>query len=177
MPQAASPATESPATFHGDWYLAWAGYNAGEGRISRAIRKERTTDFWRMTTGKRRSLRAETRHYVPKLIAAAVVAKQPERFGITPPVPTPFEYDSLVVSGVNGLDVIARLAGVSLAEIRELNPQYLRLATPPRSQSVIRLPAGSGEKVAEAYADQNECDYAALLQGIESGRIEAQIGT
>ncbi len=98
-------------------------------------------------------LTAETQDYVPKLIAAAVVAKQPERFGITPPVPTPFEYDSLVVSGVNGLDVIARLAGVSLAEIRELNPQYLRLATPPRSQSIIRLPAGSGEKVAEAYAD------------------------
>jgi membrane-bound lytic murein transglycosylase D len=98
-------------------------------------------------------LRAETQDYVPKLIAAAVVAKQPERFGIVPPVPAPFEYDSLVVSGVTGLDVIARLAGVSVAEIRELNPQYLRLATPPRSQSVIRLPAGSGEKVADAYAD------------------------
>jgi membrane-bound lytic murein transglycosylase D len=98
-------------------------------------------------------LTAETQDYVPKLIAAAVVAKQPERFGITPPVSTPFEYDSLVVSGVNGLDVIARLAGASMAEIRELNPQYLRLATPPRAQSVIRLPAGSGEKVAEAYAE------------------------
>ena len=98
-------------------------------------------------------LTAETQDYVPKLIAAAVVAKQPERFGITPPVPAPFEYDSLVVSGITGLDVIARLAGVSLAEIRELNPQYLRLATPPRSQSVIRIPAGSGEKVAAAFAD------------------------
>jgi membrane-bound lytic murein transglycosylase D len=97
-------------------------------------------------------LTAETQDYVPKLIAAAVVAKQPERFGITPPLPAPFEYDSLVVSGITGLDVIARLAGVSLAEIRELNPQYLRLATPPRSQSVIRIPAGSGEKVAAAYA-------------------------
>jgi membrane-bound lytic murein transglycosylase D len=96
-------------------------------------------------------LTAETQDYVPKLIAAAVVAKQPERFGITPPLPAPFEYDSLVVSGITGLDVIARLAGVGLAEIRELNPQYLRLATPPRTQSVIRIPAGSGEKVAEAY--------------------------
>jgi membrane-bound lytic murein transglycosylase D len=98
-------------------------------------------------------LTAETQDYVPKLIAAAIVAKQPERFGITPPVPTPFEYDSLVVSGVSGLDVIARLAGVSVAEIRELNPQYLRLATPPRSQSVIRLPPGSGKTVAKSYAD------------------------
>jgi peptidoglycan lytic transglycosylase D len=98
-------------------------------------------------------LTAETQDYVPKLIAAALVAKQPERYGITPPVPAPFEYDSLVVPGVTGLDVIARLAGVSTAEIRELNPQYLRFATPPRTSSVIRLPAGSGEKVASRYAE------------------------
>ncbi|MGH7510649.1 MAG: transglycosylase SLT domain-containing protein [Gemmatimonadales bacterium] len=97
-------------------------------------------------------LATETQDYVPKLIAAAVIAKQPERFGITPPVPVPFTYDSLVVTATTGLDVIARLAGVSLAEIRELNPQYLRLATPPRSEAVIRLPPGTGEKVAESYA-------------------------
>jgi membrane-bound lytic murein transglycosylase D len=97
-------------------------------------------------------LTSETQDYVPKLIAAAVIAKQPERFGITPPVPAPFTYDSLVVGATTGLDVIARLAEVSVAEIRELNPQYLRLATPPRSESVIRLPAGTGDRVAERYA-------------------------
>jgi membrane-bound lytic murein transglycosylase D len=97
-------------------------------------------------------LTLETQDYVPKLIAAAVIAKQPERYGITPPVPVPFEYDSLVVTSTTGLDVVARLAGVSLAEIRELNPQYLRLATPPRTHSVIRLPVGSGSKVASGYA-------------------------
>jgi membrane-bound lytic murein transglycosylase D len=96
-------------------------------------------------------LTAETQDYVPKLIAAAVVAKQPERYGITLPVTAPFTYDSLVVSSTTGLDVIARLAGVSAAEIRELNPQYLRFATPPRSVAIIRLPYGSGEKVAAAY--------------------------
>lgn len=97
-------------------------------------------------------LTTETQDYVPKLIAAAVIAKQPERYGITPPVPVPFEYDSLIVSTTTGLDVVARLADASLAEIRELNPQYLRLATPPRSRSVIRLPVGTGEKVAEGYS-------------------------
>jgi len=97
-------------------------------------------------------LTAETQDYVPKLIAAAVVAKQPERFGITPPVPAPFAYDSLVVTAATGLDVIARLAEVGVAEVRELNPQYLRLATPPRSEAVIRLPVGTGEKVVERYA-------------------------
>jgi membrane-bound lytic murein transglycosylase D len=98
-------------------------------------------------------LTTETQDYVPKLIAAAVVAKQPDRYGITAPVTAPFSYDSLVVSGVTGLDVIARLAGVSIAEIRELNPQYLRLATPPRTHSVIRVPPGTGEKAAARYAE------------------------
>ena len=97
-------------------------------------------------------LASETQDYVPKLIAAALIAKQPERYGITAPVPTPFLYDSLVVGSTTGLDVIARLAEVSLADIQAFNPQYLRLATPPRSESVIRLPAGTGEKVAERYA-------------------------
>jgi membrane-bound lytic murein transglycosylase D len=97
-------------------------------------------------------LASETQDYVPKLIAAALIAKQPERFGIEPPVPTPFIYDSLIVGTTTGLDVIARLADVTLAEIQDFNPQYLRLATPPRSESVIRLPAGTGEKVAERYA-------------------------
>jgi membrane-bound lytic murein transglycosylase D len=97
-------------------------------------------------------LTSETQDYVPKLIAAAVVAKQPERFGITPPVSAPFEYDSLIVTGVTGLDVVARLAGVGVADIKELNPQYLRLATPPRTHSIIRLPLGTGDKVASGYA-------------------------
>jgi membrane-bound lytic murein transglycosylase D len=98
-------------------------------------------------------LAAETQDYVPKLIAAAVIAKQPDRYGITPEEAPPFTYDSVVVTGVVGLDVIARLAGVSEAEIRELNPQYLRLATPPHTRSVVRVPVGTGEKVAEAYSD------------------------
>jgi membrane-bound lytic murein transglycosylase D len=98
-------------------------------------------------------LTTETQDYVPKLIAAAVIAKQPDRYGMTLPEATPFAYDSVIVNGVTGLDVIARLADASPAEIRDLNPQYLRLATPPHTHSVVRVPPGTGEKVAAAYAD------------------------
>ena len=98
-------------------------------------------------------LAAETQDYVPKLIAAALIAKAPRRYGFTPTVVPPFVYDSIVVTDVTGLDVIARLADTELAEIRDLNPQYLRLATPPRSTSVIRLPVGTGPTVAERYAE------------------------
>jgi peptidoglycan lytic transglycosylase D len=66
-------------------------------------------------------------------------------------VAAPFTYDSIVVTSATGLDVVARLADVSPAEIQELNPQYLRFATPPRSTSVIRLPSGTGSNVAAGY--------------------------
>lgn len=98
-------------------------------------------------------LASETQDYVPKLIASALIAKAPERYGFSIPSAEPFEYDSIVVSDVTGLDVIARLADHDLPEIRDLNPQYLRLATPPHSLSVIRLPPGSGPTVAERYAE------------------------
>lgn len=97
-------------------------------------------------------LATETQDYVPKLIAAALIAKAPAHYGFTAPSPASFVYDSLVVKDATGLDVIAQLAGTSLAEIRGLNPQYLRLATPPRSAMVVRLPAGTGPTVAERYA-------------------------
>jgi peptidoglycan lytic transglycosylase D len=97
-------------------------------------------------------LASETRDYVPKLIAAALIAKAPERYGFRTPVPAPLVYDSVVVQDATGLDVIAKLAGTSLAEIRDLNPQYLRLATPPRATMVIRVPVGTGGTVAEGYS-------------------------
>jgi membrane-bound lytic murein transglycosylase D len=97
-------------------------------------------------------LAAETRDYVPKLIAAALIAKQPAYYGFTPAASAPFGYDSLLVSDATGLDVVARLAGTTLAEIRALNPQYLRLATPPRSRAVVRVPVGTGEDVTRGYA-------------------------
>jgi len=97
-------------------------------------------------------LAAETRDYVPKLIAAALIAKQPAHYGFAPAASAPFGYDSLIVSDATGLDVVARLAGTTLAEIRALNPQYLRLATPPRTHAVVRVPVGIGNDVSRAYA-------------------------
>ncbi len=97
-------------------------------------------------------LAAETRDYVPKLIAAALIAKQPARYGFTAAESEPFGYDSLLVSDATGLDVVARLAGTTLSEIRALNPQYLRLATPPRTHAVVRVPVGTGEDVTRTYA-------------------------
>ena len=158
----------------GSLYLAAAAYNAGAGKVSRSLGKlawdsaavaaatlvpeedgpepdEATGNaaFFRLAATD--LLAAETQDYVPKLIAAAIVAKQPERFGFGRPISDAFAYDSLVVEDATGLDLIAGLSGAGVDEIRALNPQYLRLATPPRTRAVIRLPTGTGEVVSERY--------------------------
>ena len=147
----------------GSLYLAAAAYNAGAGKVSRSLGKLEPAEesdesedagnhaFFRLADSD--LLARETRDYVPKLIAAAIIAKQPNRYGIATAPVTPFAYDSLVVEDATGLDVVARLAGVALGEVRDLNPHYLRLATPPRTRSVIRLPAGTGEATAAAYEE------------------------
>jgi membrane-bound lytic murein transglycosylase D len=145
----------------GSLYLAAAAYNAGAGKVSRSLGKLEPADeleaaedtgdanFFRLADS--HLLSRETRDYVPKLIAAALIAKQPARYGITTGSVQPFAYDSLLVADATGLDVVAHLAGVTLGEIRDLNPQYLRLATPPGTPSVIRLPVGTGEATVAGY--------------------------
>jgi membrane-bound lytic murein transglycosylase D len=143
----------------GSLYLAAAAYNAGGGRVSRGLRKlrpdpdETNADaaFFRLYDT--RLLRRETKDYVPKLIAAALIAKEPARYGFTVTPAEPLVYDSVVVPTMTGLDVIARLADTTVAAIRELNPQFLRLATPPARASVVRLPTGRGPMTVAAYAE------------------------
>jgi membrane-bound lytic murein transglycosylase D len=144
----------------GSLYLAAAAYNAGGGRISRSIdRMQGDTDDdieWSDSTFFQlydtQLLHRETRDYVPKLIAAALIAKEPARYGFTVPDIEPLTYDSIVVTGMVGLDVVARLADTTLAAVRDLNRQYIRLATPPSGKWVVRVPAGLGEHTAERYA-------------------------
>lgn len=144
-------------------YLAAAAYNAGAGKVGRGLSAlgpddEYGTDslnsdatFFRLYDT--RLIRRETKDYVPKLIAAALIAKEPARYGFSVADPDePFAADSIVVHGMTGLDVIARLADTTVGAIRDLNPQYLRLVTPPESRSVVRVPVGRGESTRVALA-------------------------
>ncbi len=144
----------------GSLYLAAAAYNAGSGKVSRGLIRLPDDDsesphsdaaFFRLYDTK--LLRRETKDYVPKLIAAALIAKQPKRYGFKVGPAAPAAYDSIVVPDMSGLDVIARLADTTVTAIRELNPQYLRLATPAGTRSVVRLPLGRGPATAAAYAE------------------------
>lgn len=137
----------------GEWFLAAAAYNAGEGRVGRALERSRTSDFWRLSQ-ERRYLALETRNYVPKFIAAAIIAEAPEKHGFGEIVyEPPLEYDELAIEAPMRLTTIARLAGTDVKEIKRLNPALLRDFTPPdRDTFTLRLPVGKGERFWEGYA-------------------------
>jgi membrane-bound lytic murein transglycosylase D len=143
----------------GSWYLAAAAYNGGTGRVMRGIKRlpgepEELTDETFFSLAARRYLRPETRDYVPKLIAAALIAKDPRRFGFdeTPDL-EPLVFDEITVPDATGLDVIARLADTTTGALLELNPQYYRGVTPPRRSAIVRVPRGTGTAVAQRYLE------------------------
>jgi membrane-bound lytic murein transglycosylase D len=140
----------------GSVYLAAAAYNAGVGRVERGIDRlpgepDSVDDHTFFQLSDRRYLRRETRDYVPKLIAASLIAKQPTRYGFdVEPLP-PLEFDEITVADATGLDVVARLADTTVAALLELNPQFVRGVTPPGRSVVVRVPRGRGTVVAERY--------------------------
>ncbi len=138
--------------FDGDWYLAMAAYNAGAGKIRRAIERYDTRDFWELTHGS--YLKDETKHYVPKMLAALMIAKNPERYGFTDlNYHEPLTYELVEVDTVTDLDIIARLAGSDYETIKRLNPELKRWSTPPGQNGYqVRLPVGSAETFVEQYA-------------------------
>ncbi|HEY2030222.1 MAG TPA: LysM peptidoglycan-binding domain-containing protein [Myxococcales bacterium] len=148
--------------FHGDWYLAWAGYNAGEGKVDKAIKRDKTKDFW-MMMGKGRTLRAETKHYVPKLIAAALIAKHPERFGFQVDYETPEPTDEVRVPDSTDLHVIAKAAGVPFEKVRDLNPELRRFCTPPGGFT-LKLPQGTKDTFLAAYEKLDPKDRLSFVE-------------
>ncbi len=124
------------------WYLAAAGYNAGEYKIVKAIKRYRTEDFWTLT--KVRYLNRETKDYVPLMIAAALVAKDPEKYGFTDvEYQKPLRYAKVKVPELTGLSLVAKACDASLEEIKELNPELRRGVTPPNDNEYeIKIPYG-----------------------------------
>jgi membrane-bound lytic murein transglycosylase D len=143
----------------GSWYLAAAAYNAGAGRVSRGLRRlpvaaSEAGDSSFFALSDRRYLRLETRDYVPKLIAAALIAKDPARYGFDSiPRLEPLRYDEVLVTASTGLDVVARLADTTTPALIELNPQFVRGVTPPERTVTVRVPKGTGAAVARGWAD------------------------
>ena len=128
--------------FDGSWPLALAAYNSGEGTVMRAIKKQKTTDFWKLR------LPRETQDYVPKFLAAMEIASDPERYGFATPERSPLQYDRVTVKGPVDLTEVARVGGMDMEELKRLNPVFVRHRTPGDKEGTeIKVPHGKGEEL------------------------------
>jgi len=127
------------------WYLAAAGYNAGENKIANGMKRYRTEDFWELT--KYRYLKQETKHYVPQMIAAALLAKDPEKYGFVGiEYEEPLQYDKVMVPPAMDLRLIAMACEITVEELKELNPELRRWCTPPDAPEYeIKIPFGKSD--------------------------------
>ncbi len=133
------------------WYLAMAGYNAGEGRILGALLKGQSRDFWKLVENK--SLPPETRNYVPKFLAAAIIGRNPAKYGFTDTeAPALARLEAVAIPGGVQLAEVARATGISHAELAMFNPQLLRGMTPPTSEHyALWVPREKAGLVAAAH--------------------------
>ncbi|MCK4503588.1 MAG: LysM peptidoglycan-binding domain-containing protein [Desulfuromonadales bacterium] len=138
--------------FDGDWYLAVAAYNAGGGKVRKAVRKSGSRNFWDLTEG--RVLQEETKNYLPKLLAALTIVKNLEAYGFAGlDFMEPVVYETVSIATTTDLNIIASYCGISYKELKELNPELKRWCTPPAvSNYNLHVPFGSASKVVNLYA-------------------------
>jgi membrane-bound lytic murein transglycosylase D len=147
--------------FDGDWHLALASYNGGPGRLQRAIRAGGANDFWKLAD-KPRVLPRETRDYVPMILAAIVIARNPAQYGFTFEPEAPHDYDTVTVTKPVDLRRVAEWSDSTIDGIQTLNPELRRLTTPIRGGDyALKVPKGTGELV-QAKLEHASDDLAAL---------------
>ena len=139
--------------FAGDWFLAIAAYNGGEGTVSRAVRANaaagRPTDFFSL------NLKAETRDYVPKLLAISRIVFDPEAHGLAfAAIPNQPYFEVVEPGRPLHLDEAAKLAGLTREDVFALNPGYNRMTTPPKGPHRLLLPIPHAQAFRQAMLDQ-----------------------
>jgi membrane-bound lytic murein transglycosylase D len=136
----------------GSWYLAAAAYNAGSARVWEALRRHGAAEggqealYWRIIE----DLPRETRNYVPKILAAALLAEQAEHFGFEVERELPYLFDQVLVPGGTPLARVAETLEVPVSLLRELNPHLIRGVTPPGRTFPVRIPLGGTHQVMAA---------------------------
>lgn len=129
----------------GSWALAKAAYNAGEVKITRAIRAVGSTDFWALSRS--RFLRRETKEFVPAIHAATLIGRDPARYGFDLGEPEEAEIETIAVPPRTNLRVLSAASGMPFQTLRTFNPVLIKGITPPGVPYQLKVPADSGERI------------------------------
>jgi membrane-bound lytic murein transglycosylase D len=157
------------------WYLAMAAYNVGEGRVDRAIKKYKTNDFWVLSRNKR-ALPSETDNYVPKYIAAKLIAKNPDKYGFDgidymPPI----EFDHISLDKPMNLRLMAEKMNINYEDFKALNPKFKGEVAPLGADNTLglRIPPGSYEVAMTASKESfvDKVEYVADQKEIQNYKI------
>ncbi|MBI2223014.1 MAG: transglycosylase SLT domain-containing protein [Acidobacteria bacterium] len=148
--------------FDGDWHLALASYNGGPGRVQRALKRYKVEDFWSLVERGRRTLPRETREYVPMILAAMIVARNPAQYGIQFTAEPPVQYEKVRVPKAVDLRRVAEWTDSTIDVIQSLNPELRRWTTPVRYEYEVKVPVGTAETLRARLADASESELTAV---------------
>jgi membrane-bound lytic murein transglycosylase D len=162
--------------FDGDWHLALASYNGGPGRLQRAIKSTRLDSFWKLAD-KPKALPRETREYVPMILAAIVIARNPAQYGFDIEPEPQTQFDKVTLPRPVDLRRVAEWTDVTIDDIQALNPELRRWTTPVKdTQYALKVPAGTGDIVLSRLGDTAAADLASLkFYTVKSGDTLALI--
>jgi membrane-bound lytic murein transglycosylase D len=148
--------------FDGDWHLALASYNGGPGRVQRAMNRSGRKDFWRLSASSR-FLPRETRDYVPLILAAMIIARNPAQYGMNITPWEEQEFETVQVAKAVDIRRVAEWVDIPVQAIQELNPELRRWTTPVRATDYeLKVPMGTADMVRERLSEADPTELAAL---------------
>ncbi|HEY7285591.1 MAG TPA: LysM peptidoglycan-binding domain-containing protein [Vicinamibacterales bacterium] len=149
--------------FDGDWNLVLAAYNGGPGRVQRAMKRSGRTDFWALAAAGPRYLPRETREYVPMILAAMIIARNPVQYGFDALTAEPIAYDKVAIPRAIDLRRVAEWAGTTVDEIQALNPELRRWTTPVKyPEYEVKVPVGTADRLTARLSEASPADFTAL---------------
>lgn len=186
--QAAADYFKELYTEFNSWFLSMASYNVGEGRVRREIKRNKTNDFW--VLAKKRRIPKETVNYVPKYLAARLIAREPEKYGFKDiPYETPIEFETVTLTNPVNLRKMAEKMNVDYPELKRLNPKYRGEVAPlDNGKIVMRVPLTTTEAAKTAaveamvkdvvfVADRGETDIYKVRPGDTLNKIARRFKT
>ena len=148
--------------FNGDWNMVLAAYNGGPGRVSRAIKRSGIDDFWKLSATSK-YLPRETREYVPLIMAAMIIGRNPAQYGFEAVTAEPIGYEKVAMPQAIDLRRVAEWAGTTVDEVQALNPELRRWTTPVKyPQYELKVPKGTAERLSAKLSEASPADFSAF---------------